>query len=98
MKCEDCVAKESQFINKAEFALVEYDFVKLLCQGCLQEYVQVEGEMNLDFYHLNIGLRAMFKRIDEVLKYHDGQYSRLLREYSDLKKVHSSCQNTEESP
>ena len=94
MKCEDCVSKNSAVIGKAEFALVEYDFIKLLCKDCLDEYCHIEGEINLDFYHLEIGLLAMFKRIDEVLKYHSEQYSRLLKEYSTLKKKIQSSDTT----
>lgn len=87
MKCEDCIDKKSKPINNAEYVLVDYDSLKLLCQSCLNEYCHIEGEMNLDFYSLNIGLSSAFKRIDEILKYNGSRYSHLLREYSALKKL-----------
>lgn len=87
MKCQDCVDKKAKHIYKAEYVLVEYDFVRLLCQGCLDEYCYAEGEMNLDFFHLELDLERAFKRISENLKFVSNQYRRLLKENSELKKA-----------
>ncbi len=97
MKCQDCVEKKAKYIEKAEFVLVDYDSVKILCPNCLSEYSYAEGEMNLDFYHMSIGLTDAFKRIDEILKYHTEQYTRLLRGYTELKKNRTSGEKANET-
>jgi len=90
MNCQDCIDKKAGHINKAEHILVDYDFMRLLCQGCLDEYCYALGETNLDFFHLEMDLEQAFKKISEILKYHSKQYSRLLKENSELKKAQIS--------
>lgn len=90
MKCQDCVDKKAKYVNKAEYVLAEYDFVRLLCQGCLDEYCYAEGESNLDFFHLETELEGAFKKISGNLEFVSSQYRRLLKESSELKRAQNS--------
>ena len=46
----------------------------------------MEGEINLDFYHINLGWAPIFEHINRNLKYLDEKYGSLLKEYSKFKK------------
>ncbi len=46
----------------------------------------MEGEINLDFYHINLGWAPIFEHINRNLKYLDERYCSLLKEYTQFKK------------
>jgi len=71
---------------KAEYVLLDYGYAKPMCRACLNELCHLEGEVNLDFFHLEIGLPGFIKRVDEILKYHESRYLDLLEKYSELRK------------
>ena len=84
VRCIDCVEKGMENPNKADFVLVDYGSVKPLCSSCLEEYCYMEGEINLDFYSLSLGLENLFARLDELLKYHMEMQTRLVRDKKEL--------------
>lgn len=79
MKCFDCEEYE------AEFVLVEYEQVLPLCKGCLDGHINIEGDMNLSYFHIS-ELELIFNEINAILKYDCDVYERLLKEYLTLKK------------
>ena len=86
VRCIDCVEKGMKNPNKADFVLVDYDSVKPLCDSCLEEYCYMEGEVNLDFYSLSLGLENLLGRLDELLKYHTEMQRRLVRDKKEATK------------
>ena len=60
MKCIDCIEKGDLPPEDAELYLInEYESVRPLCQGCFDGYAYMDGEMNLDFYSIEINLISM---------------------------------------
>ncbi len=80
MKCTSCERHDARWV------LVDYDNIQLLCGICYQEICSTEGEINLDFYHINLGWAPIFEHINKNLKYRDEKYSSILKEYSKFKK------------
>jgi len=78
-KCFDCKERD------AEVVLIEYEQVLPLCEGCLHEHIHVEGDTNLDYWRIE-NLEVIFNEINKNLKYVWGKYSRLLNDYTKLKK------------
>ncbi len=80
MKCVECEK------NEAEWILVDHEHVKPLCKACLDNFIDMEGEMNLNFYLIANGLEPVFEEINKNLKYCWDKYGRLLQECISLKK------------
>jgi len=80
MKCTSCERHDARWV------LIDYDNIQLLCGICYQETCSMEGEINLDFYHINLGWAPIFEHINRNLKYLDEKYGSLLKEYSKFKK------------
>jgi len=91
MKCIDCIEKGDLPPEDAELYLInEYDSVRPLCQGCFDDYAYMEGEMNLDFYSIEIkgiGQETFIKRINEVLKYLNEMNTRYSDRYFAAKNL-----------
>lgn len=56
-----------------------------VCAAHFYDYEHSYGEENLKFWTLG-DLEEAIKETNKILRYMDSKYSRLLREYSDLKK------------
>ena len=91
MKCIDCIEKEIEQPEEAEWFLVNhYESIRPLCESCLQDYIQMEGELNLDFYMVKItgvGEIAFVERVNEVLKYLNDMNRRYSDRYFAAKKL-----------
>ena len=102
MKCIDCIEKKVKEPNDAESYLInDYDSVRPLCQNCLDEYIQMEGEMNLDFYSIEItglGQYEFIKRVNEVLKYLNEMNARYSDRYFAAKKLGEKWIKTQPDP
>lgn len=86
MKCQDCIDKENNLFAHAKYVLVDYDSIRLLCQNCFDDYCRMEGELNLDFFDLEMDLEQAFKKISEVMEFRTKQYHQVLEEHAWLKK------------
>jgi hypothetical protein len=92
MRCADCVVEKRQKVNEATQVLIlesPEDKILPLCYEHLHEYIQLEGELNLDFYMVRIsgiGEEAFMNRLNEILGYKEKQYVYLLDEYNKIKK------------
>ena len=80
MKCSGCKKWDAIWV------LIDYDNIQLLCNSCIQEISNIEGEINLDFYSIPMGWAPIIEHINRNLKYIDEKYGSLLKEYYKLKK------------
>jgi len=83
VKCSQCGREE------AEYAVVDYEWVQVFCEGCFREYIAMNGEIDTDWMTVSItgiGAEKFLKTLNDILRYHEEQYERLLRQYDDLKK------------
>ena len=91
MKCIDCIEKGDLPPEDAELYLInEYESVRPLCQGCFDDYAYMDGEMNLDFYSIEIkgvGQETFIQRINEVLKYLNEMNTRYSDRYFAIKRL-----------
>ena len=91
MKCIDCIEKEVKQPEEAEYYVInDYESVRPLCAGCLQDYIEMEGEINLDYHSVKItgtGQIVFIQRINEVLKYLNEMNKRYRERYFAAKKL-----------
>lgn len=82
-KCQRCVEKKAHnpriVVQNADYVLVEYDGLLFLCGDCIDEVCHMMGEMNLDFYHVQLGLEGLLRRLHEILVFQSKRYSELLK-------------------
>lgn len=71
MKCVECREREVEW-------LLFWDTKYLLvCQGCLDSYIHIEGEINLDFWLLSLGdFQTIFNDVNRRLDYWRDMYER----------------------
>jgi len=88
MICQDCIETNAKFKQEAEIALFPYWEwpVRLLCQTHFDEYAYAEGEMNLDYYHLD-DLDMFFRELNKKLKFLESRHLDLLKEWGEMKKT-----------
>ena len=102
MKCIDCVEKGVKGSPEAEVYLInEYESIRPLCSNCLQDYIEMEGEINLDFYYIKItgtGEEVFIQRINEVLKYLNEMNQRYSDRYFAAKKLGEKWAKTQPDP
>jgi len=91
MKCIDCIEKEVKNPKEAEYYLINnYESVHPICTSCLQDYIEIEGEINLDYYSIKItgpGQIVFIQRINEVLKYLNEMNKRFSDRYFVVQKL-----------
>ena len=91
MKCIDCIEKGIENPEEAEWYLVnEYESVRPLCSGCLQDYTAMVGEIDLDFYSIEtIGLGQVdfINKINSILKYLNEMNKRYSDRYFTARKL-----------
>ena len=102
MKCIDCIEKGVKGSQEAEVYLInEYESIKPLCSSCLQDYIEMEGEIHLDFYYIKItgtGEEVFVQRINEVLKYLNEMNQRYSDRYFAAKKLGEKWAKTQPDP
>ena len=102
MKCIDCIEKEVKNPEDAEYFLInDYESVRPLCSGCLQDYIEMEGEINLDFYMIKItgpGEIVFINRVNAVLKYLNEMNKRYSDRYFAVKKLVKSLDDEDLIP
>ena len=100
--CIDCIEKKVTPPRKAETILINnYDSVRPLCFTCLDDYIQMEGEINLDYYTIKIqgvGKETFIKRINEVLEYLNDMNKRYSDRYFSAKKLGEKWAKTQPDP
>jgi len=83
LRCSQCGQEE------AEYAVVDSEGIQVLCGGCFHEFTGLFGEIEPEWMMVSItgvGSETFIKTINNLLQYNENQYSRLLKEYSKLKK------------
>ena len=102
MKCIDCIEKKVKIPQEAEVYLInEYESIRPLCQECFDEYAYIDGEMNLDFYCIEIkgvGQERFIYRINEVLKYLNEMNARYSDRYFAAKRLGEKWVKTQPDP
>jgi hypothetical protein len=85
--CVECVERKENKPQRAEWMLWDDALKQLrpLCQNHFDEYVDLEGELNLDFYWIE-QTDEWLKKANDELKLAEKRYMALLEEYSSLKK------------
>lgn len=78
--------------QEAKYILVDYDRIDPLCRSCLDERLYMEGEINLDYYHLGLDSTVLVRRINEILNYHRGMIERYSTRYFAAKSIGEDCQ------
>lgn len=95
LHCFDCLQQGKK--TEAEFIvfLDSPDQMRPVCVGHFDDYERSYGEENIKFFTLGDVEQAIIEA-NKLLAYWDGKYSRLLQEYSKLKKATSeSSKNVE---
>jgi len=85
MRCFECKKTEAEWVLIHDVS----DQVLPLCQTCMDEWCHMEGEVNLDFFHLEMDLFNFFNQINEILKFRTRNHLHLLQEYTELKNQSS---------
>jgi len=90
--CEQCK------YELGEYVVIDYEHVVLLCSHCLEEYERMFGEIDIDSYHLKLGLYDFIKRVDETLKYLNEMQKRFSDRYFVAKKLGEEWSKTQPDP
>ena len=78
MICNDCENGEAKWILERD------DQYLLVCDACLKTAIQFEGEINLDFWLIELGdFQTIFNNVNRKLKYHKEMYGRA---YSSMRE------------
>lgn len=87
MKCFDCIVKTPHPLE-ADWILIDgCERVIPLCKDCLQEWIEMEGEINLDFYYMPNLDEGFIQKINETLKYLNDMNRKLTDRYFAVKKL-----------
>ena len=83
MKCVECKNFEGDWL------LFHSDKYLLICETCLQSYIQMEGEINLDFWYLKLGdWGTIFGDVNRRLEYWQHMYKKAYN--GEFNKIPSS--------
>jgi len=80
MICSDCEKHKAEWVWFPDFE----DSIRLLCDGCMEEYIHMEGEMNLTFYRLD-DLAGILREVKEKFEYYGRKLEYARKEHFAMK-------------